>query len=339
MKKLLLTTIALLCGMSLYSSNLKGTIKNVNGDLLTGAYITVTNLTTGTKYDCTSIDRGTYAVNYIKDGNYNIVVRCKAYVTINTTVEVKGDVTKDFVLERIKPQVETTEEGDLVFTMNGATFVMKHVDGGMCNVPEYNISQELNGFYMGETEVTQELWTAIMASNPSYFQNLNYHYGAENSTNRPVEKVSYEECQEFINILNELTGKQFKLPTKAEWVFAARGGVKSHGYKYAGSDNPEEVAWYDQNSGWSEVKKTIMPGYKSQQVKQKKPNELGLYDMSGNVKEWFQDTFIDGRYTYGGTLGGAYKQSARDVQIITGIDYIKITDGDIVIGLRLALTE
>jgi formylglycine-generating enzyme required for sulfatase activity len=122
---------------------------------------------------------------------------------------------------------------------------------------------------IGETEVTQELWQAVMGSNPSDFS----------GTNLPVEQVSWNDCQTFITKLNELTGKTFRLPTEAEWEYAARGGNKSKGYKYAGSNTLGNVAWYTNNSS------------KTNPVKQKQANELGLYDMSGNVWEWCQDGY------------------------------------------------
>jgi formylglycine-generating enzyme required for sulfatase activity len=128
----------------------------------------------------------------------------------------------------------------------------------------------LSSYYIGETEVTQALWTAVMGSNPSYFT----------GNNRPVEKVSWDDCQTFIRKLNSLTGENFRLPTEAEWEFAARGGNNSQGYQYSGSNNLSSVAWCDDNSG-----------DQTHDVKTKSPNELGTYDMSGNVYEWCQDWY------------------------------------------------
>lgn len=137
----------------------------------------------------------------------------------------------------------------------------------------------LSDYYIGETEVTQELWQAVMGSNPSYF----------NTSNQlPVEQVSWNDCQTFISKLNELTGKQFRLPTEAEWEYAARGGNKSNGYKYSGSNDIGVVAWYSENSG-----------YTTHNVGTKAPNELGLFDMTGNVWEWCQDWY------------GSYSSSAQ----------------------------
>ncbi len=128
----------------------------------------------------------------------------------------------------------------------------------------------LRSFYLCKYEVTQALWIAVMGENPSYFK----------GNNLPVEQVSWNECQTFISRLNNLTGKNFRLPTEAEWEYAARGGNRSCGYKYSGSNNLSDVAWYTDNSG-----------SKTHPVGSKSPNELGLYDMSGNVWEWCSDWY------------------------------------------------
>jgi len=121
----------------------------------------------------------------------------------------------------------------------------------------------VSNYKIGQTPVTQALWVAVMGSNPSNFTS---------DLQRPVERVSWNDCQTFINALNQLTGKTFRLPTEAEWEFAAKGGNQSKGYIFAGSNTPGSVAWYSTNSG-----------SKTQPVAQKAPNELGIYDMSGNV--------------------------------------------------------
>ena len=182
------------------------------------------------------------------------------------------------------PDPNPNTGGTQTFTVNGVSFTMVGVEGGTFTMgatseqgtsdpydDEYPIhSVTLSNFAIGETEVTQELWQAVMGSNPSYFK----------GSNKPVEYVSWNDCQTFISRLNSLTGKNFRLPTEAEWEYAARGGNKSRGYKYAGSNTLSDVAWYYDNSSST-----------THDVKGKQPNELGLYDMSGNVLEWCQDWF------------------------------------------------
>ena len=187
----------------------------------------------------------------------------------------------------VRPVCDETsnpDSGNLTYTVNGVSFTMVSVAGGTFQMgatsghenyayddeyPVHNVT--LSDYYIGETEVTQELWVAVMGSNPSYFTgNMQY----------PVEYVSWNECQEFISKLNALTGENFKLPTEAQWEYAARGGNKASGYLYSGSNNIGDVAWYNNNSN-----------DKTHAVKTKAPNELGIYDMSGNVYEWCSDWY------------------------------------------------
>jgi len=128
----------------------------------------------------------------------------------------------------------------------------------------------LDDFYIGKHEVTQRQWIAIMGYNSSRFK----------GDNLPVENISWNDVQKFLKKLNEKTGEHYRLPTEAEWEYAARGGVKSQGYEYSGSNNIDKVAWYRNNAG-----KITHP------VGTKKPNELGIYDMSGNVQEWCSDWY------------------------------------------------
>ena len=177
------------------------------------------------------------------------------------------------------------------YTVNGVTFKMVTVDGGTFTMGASDDDMEaltserpahqvtLSRFAIGETEVTQALWQAVMGNNPSKFTG---------DDQRPVECVSWNDCQVFITKLNELTGANFRLPTEAEWEYAARGGNKSKGYKYAGSNTVGDVAWYLDNIP-SQIEGT--PGCNPQTVATKLPNELGLYDMSGNVDEWCQDWY------------------------------------------------
>ena len=172
------------------------------------------------------------------------------------------------------------------FTVNGVSFEMIPVEGGTFTMgatseqgsdayddekPTHQVT--LSSYAIGKTEVTQALWKAVMGNNPSNFK----------GDNLPVENVSWNDCQEFIQKLNQLTGQKFRLPTEAEWEFAARGGNKSKGYKYAGSNNIDEVAWYGED--WDTGS--------THPVATKRPNELGIYDMSGNVWEWCQDWYGD----------------------------------------------
>ena len=165
---------------------------------------------------------------------------------------------------------------------------MKYVEGGEfmmgaanddteaydCEKPSHKV--RLDSYYIGETQVTQALWQAVMGNNPSYWT----------GDKLPVETVSWDDCQEFIKRLNSITGKHFSLPTEAQWEFAARGGNKSRGFLYSGSNNIDEVAWYDDNSN-----------SQTHQVATKKANELGLYDMTGNVWEWCKDWFDSDYYS------------------------------------------
>lgn len=185
------------------------------------------------------------------------------------------------------------------YTANGVSFTMVHVSGGTFTMgatseqgsdaldnekPAHQVT--LSSYSIGQTEVTQELWQAVMGNNPSSFK----------GSKRPVESVSWNDCQDFIRRLNSLTGQNFRLPTEAEWEYAARGG-KSGGTKYAGSDNLDDVAWYWKNSGdkylngtwdWNKIQTN---NSRSHDVSTKRANSLGIYDMSGNVYEWCQDWY------------------------------------------------
>ena len=231
--------------------------------------------------------------------------------------------------------------GAQTFTVNGVSFTMLPVEGGTFTMgateemafpfkdekPTHQVT--LSSYYMGETEVTQALWTAVMGSNPSHFK----------GDDLPVETVSWNDCQTFLTKLNALTGRTFRLPTEAEWEYAARGGSKSGGTQFSGSSNLDEVAWYNGNSG-----------SKTHAVKTKKANELGLYDMSGNVWEWCQDRY--GKYSRRaqmnptGPIGGS-------TRVIRGGEWhfeachcrssfrlnIPPGNGSSYLGFRLALSE
>lgn len=222
-------------------------------------------------------------------------------------------------LEQYKPL-----SGDVVkFTVEGVSFKMVHVLGGTFmmgankgDVGAFNFEKPthevtLSDYWMGETQVTQALWQVVMGENPSVF---------EGDPNLPVENVSWRDCKDFIRKLNGLTGKEFRLPTEAQWEFAARGGNlgKDNHYLYAGSNVIDDVAWYDENSNG-----------KTHPVGERDPNELGLYDMTGNVHEWCNDWYGEQYYrespaidptgpssgTYRVCRGGCWFNSARNGRV------------------------
>ena len=209
---------------------------------------------------------------------------------LTNNTDKKGDVNGDgsVNIEDVTALIDLlltsgTQYDDGNYIVNGVYFKMIKVDGGTFTMgspptelgsstterPQHQVT--LSDYQIGETEVTQELWVAVMGNNPSIFKG---------DLQRPVEYVNWDNCQEFINKLNEITGLNFHLPSEAQWEFAARGGNLSHGYKFSGSSKVIEVAWYKTNSD------SI-----THPVKQLMPNELGIYDMSGNVCEWCNDWY------------------------------------------------
>lgn len=194
------------------------------------------------------------------------------------------------------------------FNVKGVEFNMIHVEGGTFNMgttveqdkdarsdesPIHEVT--LSDYYIGETAVTQELWKAVMNTT---MQKLAAAAGLDKDeigcvgANYPMYYLTWYDCQNFIEKLNKITGENFRLPTEAEWEFAAKGGNKSKGYKYSGGNDLEEVAWCEHNAFVGKYYESFFP------IKHKKPNELGIYDMSGSVWEWCQDWYDENYYSY-----------------------------------------
>ena len=236
-------------------------------------------------------------------GQHSFVVACDGYESEEGTVKIKASapsnlqitLTKEAMATQstvsqpavaqqhvVQPTV-TSSDNISIPVKDGVSIDMVRVEAGtftMGATPEMEIYFDwerpthqvtlTNDYYIGKYEVTQTLWQAVMNSNPSNIK----------GDNLPVEQVSWNDCHEFISKLNSITGKKFRLPTEAEWEYAARGGKKSRGYQYSGSNNLSDVAWYKDNSG-----------SKTHAVGIKQSNELGIYDMTGNVWEWCQDWY------------------------------------------------
>ena len=232
---------------------------------------------------------------------------------------------------------------DQTFNVDGVSFTMKAVQGGTFTMgssdddadaykdekPAHSVT--VSSFWIGQTEVTQELWEKVMGKNPSNFK----------GNKLPVEKVSWTDCQDFIKELNTKTGKKFRLPTEAEWEYAARGGNKSKGYKYSGGNDIDKVAWYKDNSS-----------EKTHDVGTKTANELGIYDMTGNVHEWCSDWYSNSYYSNSPTTnpqgpstgsyrvlrGGSWFNYAEGCHVANRFNYGPV-GRDFDLGLRLVLSE
>lgn len=201
----------------------------------------------------------------------------------------------------------------LTITVNDVDFIMIPVEGGMYD------GKELSDFYIAETEVTRELWNAVLGG-------MSYPYPYNQI---PIGGINWYDCQVFIKALNSLTGKHFKMPTQVQWEYAAHGGKETKGYKYSGGNNANLVAWFASNSDG-----------RLEQVKQKRPNELGIYDMSGNVYEWCRD-FIPPYPEVGVkriTKGGKANSNLDGLDLDKSVAiHARIRDN--FIGLRLVLEE
>ena len=285
-------------------------------------------------------------------GNHQVEVRKEGYATDRKTVIISEGQTANIMgtLSSLASGLASNSNSASVTSgsneisipvKNGITIDMVKVEAGTFMMgatsemqKPYNDEKPVhqvtltNDYYMGKYEVTQALWQAVMGRNPS----------KSKGGNLPVEHVSWKDCQKFISKLNSMTGRKFRLPTEAEWEYAARGGRKSKGYQYSGSSDVFDVAWCN----WV--------GFGAQPVGTKQANELGLYDMAGNVQEWCQDW-----YGYYDSLsqtnptgavsgsqrvrrGGDYMDNAKDCRSSTRRDGAP-GDRYSFLGLRLVLSE
>ena len=233
--------------------------------------------------------------NGVLVGNHNVEIRKSGYATSRQTVTISEGQTAS-ISGSLTSSTSSSSANALsssgsslsgnaltISVKNGINIEMVKVEAGSFDMgattemkkpadrekPVHRVTLT-NNYYIGKYEVTQALWQAVMGSNPSNFK----------GDDLPVEMVTWNDCQDFISKLNAMTGKRFRLPSEAEWEYAARGGNKSRGYQYIGSNTIGDVAWYGDNSG-----------SKTHAVGTKQPNELGIYDMAGNVFEWCQDWY------------------------------------------------
>ena len=290
-------------------------------------------------------------------GNHQVEVRKEGYTTDRKTVIISEGQTANIMgtlsslasgLASNSNRASVTSGSNEISipVKNGITIDMVKVEAGTfmmgATSEMQNPSDEekpvhqvtlTNDYYMGKYEVTQALWQTVMGRNPSEYKGVNL----------PVEHVSWKDCQKFISKLNSMTGRKFRLPTEAEWEYAARGGKKSRGYQYSGSSNISDVAWYDENSG-----------YETHPVGTKQANELGIYDMSGNVWEWCQDRYVsyvsspqtnpldansESSHVYRGGSWFSYARHCRSSFRISSCRVRPRRFQNVGLGLRLVLSE
>ncbi len=203
------------------------------------------------------------------------------------------------------------------FEANGVRFEMIYVEGGTYakGDPAKPENASVGNFYIAQTEVTQNLWKAVMGKKSN---------ALSRGKNCPADQISWNDCQEFISKLNQITGANFRLPTEAEWEYAARGGKKTHNYKLSGGTAMGKIGWYNGNSNGE-----------PQPVATKTANELGVYDMSGNLWEWCSDVFADGQHVM---RGGCWNSTSQACWVWNTTKSDAAYKSDIC-GLRLAMDE
>ncbi len=248
----------------------------------------------------------------LRGGSWMCDAPCTEWNNVNIRDAGSHDKIVGFrVVENTSYTTRLINGKDFIITINGVSFKMVFVEGGSFKMgaqstdpngenydseacgneqPVHNVT--LSDYYIGETEVTQVLWEAVMGTTVAQQQKrrTNFPPVERVASYDPMAYITWNDCQVFIKNLNQLTGMTFRLPTEAEWEYAARGGNKSRGYKYSGSNTIDEVAWYDDNAfnGWSGI---VKQDWEPRRVGTKNANELGIYDMSGNVYEWCSDWY------------------------------------------------
>lgn len=264
----------------------------------------------------------------ISNGTHEVRLTSDGYYDLNTTIIVSNEI-RSSKIDMVKKPVVASKK----ITVKGVDFDMIKVEGGCFTMgatseqshPQINEKPTrdltIKSFYIGETEVTQALWKAVMGTNPSLFINkMDY----------PVENISYDDCLLFISKLNDITHARFRLPTEAEWEYAARGGCHSQQRIYSGYNTMQDAGWFINNAG-----ATPHP------VKTKMANELGIYDMSGNVAEWCSDKYtmyddLTRATKYNIARGGAWNSYATQCRTASR-DYYAPNNKFDYLGLRLVL--
>lgn len=271
----------------------------------------------------------------LKSGYHRIDIKANDFEDYFELIDVESTKTLVFEMKKAEPQIEKILRNIIanMIRIGGGKFYMGATTGQGHEAqddekPDHIV--ELHSFQIGKFEVTQEEWRIVMGNNPSCFH----------GDHRPVEGISWNDCQLFIRKLNELTGKKFRLPTEAEWEYAARGGWafdSNDDLKYAGSNNVDEVAWTERNSD-----------NRTHDVGTKRPNKFGIYDMSGNISEWCQDLYgnylpfnqTDPTGESSGYLrvvrGGAFNSKVGDVRV-SKRDRMSSDSKFQSVGFRLAL--